>query len=67
MSALEFIEVIAGNMAEEIKQLPVILDVLEDGEALAYLGVKDEDLDMVEEAHTMVSDWIKDGKRLFEE
>lgn len=63
MNALEFIEVIAGNMAEEIKQLPVILDVLEDGEALAYLGVNDEDLDMVEEAHAMVSDWIKDGNQ----
>lgn len=66
-AALDFIKVIAGNMAEEIKPLRAILDVLEDGEALAYLGVTDEDLDMVEEAHAMVSDWIKDGKRIFGE
>ena len=66
-AAFDFIKVIAGNMTEEIKQLRAILDVLEDGEALAYLGVTDEDLDMVEEAHAMVSDWIKDGKSLFGE
>ena len=66
-TAFDFIKVIAGTMTGEIKQLRAILDVLEDGEALAYLGVTDEDLDMVEEAHAMVSDWIKDGKRIFEE
>lgn len=66
-SAFDFIKVIAGTMAEGNKQLLAILNVLEDGEALAYLGVTDEDLDMVEEAHAMVSDWIKDGKSLFGE
>ena len=66
-AAFDFIKVIAGTMTDEIKQLRAILDVLEDGEALAYLGVTDEDLDMVEEAHAMVSDWIKDGKSLLGE
>ena len=60
--ALEFIKAIASNMAEVNKPLQEILYALEDGEALAYLGVTDEDLDMVEEAHAMVSDWIKDGR-----
>ena len=62
-AALEFIKAIASNMPEVNKPLRAILEALEDGEALAYLGVTDEDLDMVEEAYAMVSDWIKDGKR----
>ena len=66
-AALEFIEAIASNMPEVNKSLRAILEALEDGEALDYLGVTDEDLDMVEEAHAMVSDWIKDGKRLLGE
>ena len=64
-AAFNFIKVIAGTMTGEIKQLRAILDVLEDGETLAHLGVSDEDILLVEEAHAMVSDWIKDGKRLF--
>ena len=67
IAAFDFIKVIAGNLDEENAPLCSILDVLEDGETLAYLGVSDEDLDMVEEAHAMVSDWVKDGKRLFGE
>ena len=66
-AAFDFIKVIAGNMDEHPEPLCSILDVLEDGETLAYLGVSDEDLSRVEEAHAMVSDWIKDGKRLFGE
>ena len=66
-AALEFIKAIASNMPEVNKPLQAILEALEDGEALAYLGVTDEDLDMVEEAHAMVSDWIKDGKRILGE
>ena len=61
-AALEFIKVIAGHMAEVNKPLSAIRDVLEDGGALGYLGVTDEDQDLVEEAHAMVSDWIKDGR-----
>jgi hypothetical protein len=60
--ALFFIEMIAGNLPEVDKSLSAIKDVLEDGEALAWLGVTDEDLDLVEEAHAMVSDWIKEGR-----
>ena len=66
-AALEFIKAIASNMPEVNKPLSAILEALEDGEALAYLGVTDDDLNMVEEAHAMVSDWIKDGKRLLGE
>lgn len=66
-AAFDFITAIASNMPEVNKPLCAILEALEDGEALAYLGVTDEDLDMVEEAHAMVSDWIKDGKSLFGE
>ena len=67
-SALDFIKAIASNMPEVNKpSLGAILEALEDGEALAYLGVTDGDLDMVEEAHAMVSDWIKDGKRFLGE
>ena len=61
-AALEFIKAIASNIPEVNKPLREILEALEDGEALAYLGVTNEDLDMVEEAHAMVSDWIKDGR-----
>lgn len=65
---LDFIKAIASNMAEVNKPLQAILDALEDGEALAYLGVTDDDdLDMVEDAHALVSDWIKDGKRILGE
>jgi uncharacterized protein YgfB (UPF0149 family) len=59
--AISFIEVIAGNLPEVDKSLNAIRDVLEDGEALVWLGVTDGDRDMVEEAHAMVSDWIKAG------
>ena len=65
--ALDFIKAIASNMPEVNKPLRAILEALEDGEALDYLGVTDEDIDMVEEAHAMVSDWIKDGKSILGE
>lgn len=61
-SAVEFINSIASNMPEAIKPLVTIKDVLEDGEALAYLGVTDEDQDLVEEAHNIVSTWIESGR-----
>ena len=66
-ATLDFIKAIASNLPDVNKPLLTILEGLEDGEALAYLGVSDEDLDMVEEAHAMVSDWIKDGKRFLGE
>ena len=60
--AISFIEMIAGNLPEVDQPLSAIIDVLEDGEALAWLGVTDEDQDVVEDAHAMVSDWIKEGR-----
>ena len=61
-AAIEFINVIGSNMEEVNKPLISIKNALEDGEALGYLGVTDEDQGMVEEAHDIVSNWIKEGK-----
>ena len=61
-AAIEFINAIASNMEEANKPLISIKNVLEDGEALVYLGVTDEDQEMVEEAHDTVSNWIEEGK-----
>lgn len=60
-AAIEFINVIGSNMEEVKKPLISIKNVLEDGEALSYLGVTDEDKEMVEEAHFIVSSWIEEG------
>lgn len=59
--AREFIEAIASNMAEVRKPLQSIIETLEDGEALEFLGATDEDQEMVEDAHEMVSGWIESG------
>lgn len=59
--ARQFIEAIASNFSEQVKSLSSIRYVLEDGEALLLLGVGDEDQEMVEEAHSMVCEWIKGG------
>lgn len=60
-AARQFIEAIASNMAEVRKPLKSILDTLEDGEALAYLGATDDDQEMIEEAHDMVTGWMDSG------
>ena len=62
---IEFINSIASNMPEVNKPLTTIRDVLEDGEALMYLGVTDENQDLVEEAHDIVSTWIRSGREFF--
>lgn len=62
-AAIEFINVIGSNMAEVKKPIISIKNVLEDGQALAYLGVTDEDQEMVEEAHDIISKWINEGKK----
>lgn len=59
--ARQLIETIASNMTELKKPLSGIRAVLEDGEALSVLGATDEDQEMIEEAHDMVSRWIKVG------
>ena len=64
-AAIEFINSIASNMPEVNKPLTTIKDILEDGEALMYLGVTDENQDMVEEAHDIVSTWIESGREFF--
>lgn len=61
-AAIEFINAIASNMEEANKPLISIKDALEDAEALDYLGVTDEDQEMVEEAHDIICNWIKEGK-----
>lgn len=60
-TAFQFIEAIASNMSEVKKSLIDIRNVLEDGEALGYLGATDEDQEMIEEAHAMVTGWIDAG------
>lgn len=59
--AIQFIKAIASNMSEVEKPLIDIRNVLEDGEALGYLGATDEDQEMIEDAHAMVSGWIDAG------
>ncbi|TRO07537.1 hypothetical protein EQ836_25305 [Ectopseudomonas mendocina] len=60
-AARQFIEAIASNMVEVKKPLKGIRDTLEDGEALGYLGATDDDQGMIEEAHEMVTSWIRSG------
>lgn len=60
-AARQFIEAIASNMAELRKPLRAIRDTLEDGEALECLGVTDEDQEMIEEAHDMLTEWMNAG------
>lgn len=59
--ALQFIEAIASNLEEVKKPLSRILAALEDGGALSYMGATDDDQEMIEEAHDMVSSWIDRG------
>lgn len=44
-----------------------ILEVLEDGEALALLGFTDENQSDVEEAYTIVRRWMQCGLEYFDE
>lgn len=60
-AARQFIEAIGSNMTEMKKPLVDIRNTLEDGEALAYLGATDDDQEMVEEAHSLVTGWIAAG------
>ena len=57
--ARQIIEEIASNMDD--KQLKDIRYVLEDGEALASLGFTDDDQEVIEEAHFVITNWIKSG------
>ena len=61
-AARHFIEEIASNMSEVNKPLAGIKAVLEDGAALAALGAGDDDQEMIEEAHDMVSGWLAEGR-----
>lgn len=62
-ASIEFIKAIASNFAETRVELADIKNVLEDGAALADLGATDDDQEMVEIAHSMVCEWIADGKQ----
>lgn len=61
-TANDLIETIAGNMTEVNKPLKTILATLEDGEALVYLGVTDEDQEAVEDAHDVIKTMLQAGK-----
>lgn len=64
-AATQFIAAIASNMSDVEKPLADIRAVLEDGEALMHLGVTDEDQEMVEEAHALVSEWMRAGQTIY--
>ena len=66
-AARQFIEAIASNMLELKKPLKSIRDTLEDGEALGYLGATDDDQEMIEEAHDMVTGWMAQGLETLDE
>ena len=61
-------EMISEIMAEvnehlpEIERLQAVLDVLEDGQALANLGFDDDDQEAVEEAHCIVKNRITEAE-----
>lgn len=57
--AIQFIQTIASYMADTKIRLSDIIDVLEDGEALASLGVTDEESELVEMAHGIVTEWYE--------
>lgn len=59
--AEQFIESIASDITEARKPLNAILATLEDGEALAYLGATDDDQELIEGSHALVSQWIESG------
>lgn len=61
MTALDLINAIAEEMTLGAPDLSHIRNVTEDGEALAELGLSDEDQEMVEEAHWMLTEWMDKG------
>ena len=60
-AAIQLIEAIASNINTHYKVWDEIKAVLEDGEALIYLGVTEEDQETVEGAHAHVCRMIEDG------
>ena len=61
MNAQSIIEAIASNIQGQV-ELSDVKEVLEDGEALGYLGVEDCDQDLVEEAHEIICERIENGE-----
>lgn len=59
------IESICGELDGSGTELMSIKHVLEDGEALAGLGVGDDDQAVVEGAHYLVELWLEKGITLF--
>lgn len=55
MNRFEIIQAIIANIGRDLRGIRY---ALEDGEALAYIGVTDEDQLEVELAHTMVVDCL---------
>ncbi len=66
ITAFGVLEMIAGNMNEVNKPIQAMIDTLEDGEALAYLGVTDEDQEAVEHAHALLTKAMKNGFEFYE-
>lgn len=65
ITAEEIIDEIMAEVNEnlpEIERLQAVLDVLEDGQALANLGFDDDDQEAVEEAHYIVKNRIAETR-----
>ena len=61
MNAQSIIEAIASNIQGQV-ELSEVKGVLEDGEALGYLGIEDCDQELVEEAHDIICERIESGE-----
>lgn len=59
MTAIELINTIAQESG--CFELEFIRNVTEDGANLSQLGVGDDDQEMVEEAHWMLTEWMRKG------
>lgn len=60
MNAQSIIDAITYNIQGQV-ELSDVKEVLEDGEALGYLGVEDCDQEFVEEAHSIICERIENG------
>ncbi|WP_109729081.1 hypothetical protein AABD69_09055 [Edwardsiella piscicida] len=60
---MELIKNIADSLeSSERVEISRIKDALEDGAALASMGISDDDQGTVEEAHDICSTWMKEGR-----
>ena len=63
MNTKEILEKIAAETGS--RHLDSMLSALEDGEALASLGIRDEDQEAVECAHSAVVEMMANGHKVY--